>query len=64
VQTALGPVEIKTPAIARARSSPSWSASARPGWPGWDEKILGLYAGGMTVRDIEAHLRACRSAAT
>ena len=43
-------------ATATAASSLSWWASARPGWPGLDDKILGLYAGGMTVRDIAAHL--------
>ena len=37
--------------------SRSWSASARRGWPGLDDRVLGLYAGGMSVRDIEAHLQ-------
>ena len=41
---------------ATAALSRSWSPSARRGLAGLDDKILGLYAGGMTVRDISAHL--------
>ena len=57
VQTELGPVDVNTPRDRAGRSSRSWSPSARPGWPGLDEKILDLYAGGMSVRDIESHLQ-------
>jgi hypothetical protein len=35
VQTELGAVKIKRRATARAASSRSWWASARPGWPAW-----------------------------
>ena len=34
----------------------SWSSKRQTRLAGLDDKILGLYAGGMTVRDISAHL--------
>jgi Transposase, Mutator family len=43
--------------IARAALSLGRSASARRAWPASTRKILDLYAGGMTVRDIAGHLR-------
>lgn len=36
--------------------NPSWSKRARPGSTGWTTQIIGLYADGLTVRDIRAHL--------
>ena len=57
VKTELG--DGRDPHAARPRRAPlsrSWSPSARPGWPGLDDRVLDLYAGGMSIRDIAAHL--------
>jgi putative transposase len=56
VQTELGPVEIKTPRDRRGSFEPQLVGKRQTRLAGLDDKILGLYAGGMTVRDIEAHL--------
>jgi putative transposase len=57
VQTELGPVHVKTPRDRRGTFEPQLVGKRQTRLAGLDEKILGLYAGGMTVRDIEAHLR-------
>jgi putative transposase len=56
VQTDLGPVEIKTPRDRDASFEPKLVAKRQTRLAGLDDKILGLYAGGMSVRDIAAHL--------
>lgn len=56
VQTDLGPVEIKTPRDRQGSFEPLLVAKRQTRLAGLDDKILGLYAGGMSVRDIEAHL--------
>jgi putative transposase len=56
VQTDLGPVEIRTPRDRDGSFEPKLVAKRQTRLAGLDEKILGLYAGGMTVRDISAHL--------
>jgi putative transposase len=56
VQTELGPVAIKTPRDRAGTFEPQLVAKRQTRLAGLDEKILGLYAGGMSVRDIEAHL--------
>jgi putative transposase len=56
VQTDLGPVEIKTPRDRHGSFEPQLVAKRQTRLAGIDDKILGLYAGGMSVRDIEAHL--------
>jgi putative transposase len=56
VQTDLGPVEIKTPRDRQGSFEPQLVAKRQTRLAGIDDKILGLYAGGMSVRDIEAHL--------
>jgi putative transposase len=56
VQTDLGPVEIKTPRDRQGSFEPQLVAKRQTRLAGLDDKILGLYAGGMSVRDIEAHL--------
>jgi putative transposase len=56
VQTDLGPVEIKTPRDRDASFEPRLVGKRQTRLAGLDDKILGLYAGGMSVRDIEAHL--------
>lgn len=56
VQTDLGPVQIKTPRDREGSFEPRLVAKRQTRLAGLDDKILGLYAGGMTVRDISAHL--------
>ena len=56
LQTDLGPVEIKTPRDRQGSFEPKLVATRQTRLAGLDDKILGLYAGGMTVRDISHHL--------
>jgi putative transposase len=56
LQTELGPVAVKTPRNRRGTFEPKLVGKRQTRLAGLDEKILGLYAGGMTVRDIAAHL--------
>src|SRR3712207_1534286 len=56
LQTDLGPVEIKTPRDRQGSFEPTLVAKRQTRLAGLDDKILGLYAGGMTVRDISHHL--------
>src|SRR3954449_12818126 len=56
VSTDLGPVEVRTPRDREGSFDPKLVAKRQTRLAGLDDKILGLYAGGMTVRDIAAHL--------
>jgi putative transposase len=56
VQTDLGAVEVRTPRDRDGSFDPKLVAKRQTRLAGLDDKILGLYAGGMTVRDISAHL--------
>ena len=56
VATDLGPVEVSTPRDRDGSFEPKLVAKRQTRLAGLDDKILGLYAGGMTVRDISAHL--------
>ena len=56
LQTDLGPVEIRTPRDRDSSFEPKLVAKRQTRLAGLDEKVLGLYAGGMTVRDIAHHL--------
>jgi putative transposase len=56
VSTDLGPVEVRTPRDRDASFEPKLVAKRQTRLAGLDEKILGLYAGGMSVRDISHHL--------
>ena len=56
VQTDLGPVEVRTPRDREGSFEPRLVAKRQTRLAGLDDKILALYAGGMSVRDIEAHL--------
>jgi putative transposase len=56
VSTDLGPVELRTPRDRAGSFEPRLVAKRQTRLAGLDEKILGLYAGGMTVRDISQHL--------
>ena len=57
VQSELGPVAIKTPRDRKGTFEPQLVGKRQTRLAGLDEKILGLYAGGMSVRGIEAHLK-------
>jgi putative transposase len=56
VATDLGPVAVNTPRDRQGSFEPKLVAKRQTRLAGLDEKILGLYAGGMSVRDIAAHL--------
>src|SRR4051812_49189860 len=56
VATDLGPVEVRTPRDRDGSFEPTLIAKRQTRLAGLDDKILGLYAGGMTVRDISGHL--------
>src|SRR3954463_8048032 len=54
--TALGAVQNKTPRDREGSFEPQLVGKRQTRLAGLDDKILGLYAGGMTVRDISAHV--------
>jgi len=56
VQSDLGPVDVRTPRDRDGSFAPQILPKRATRLAGLDEKVLGLYAGGMTVRDISAHL--------
>jgi putative transposase len=56
VATDLGPVEVRTPRDRQGSFEPKLVAKRQTRLAGLDDKVLGLYAGGMTVRDISHHL--------
>jgi putative transposase len=57
VQTELGPVAVKTPRDRKGSFEPKLLGKRQTRLAGLDGKILDLYAGGMTVRDIASHLQ-------
>jgi putative transposase len=56
LQTELGPVGVRTPRDRAGTFDPKLVAKRQTRLAGLDDRILGLYAGGMSVRDIESHL--------
>jgi putative transposase len=56
LKTDIGQVAIKTPRDRDASFEPQLVGKRQTRVAGLDHKILGMYAGGMTVRDIQAHL--------
>lgn len=56
VSTDLGPVEVNTPRDRQGSFEPQLVAKRQTRLAGLDDKVLGLYAGGMSVRDISHHL--------
>ena len=56
VHTELGTVEIKTPRDRKGSFEPQLVGKRQTRLAGLDERVLGLYAGGMSVRDIARHL--------
>ena len=57
VQSELGTVEVRTPRDRKGSFEPQLVGKRQTRLAGLDEKILALYAGGMTVRDIAGHLQ-------
>ena len=57
VATDLGPVEVRTPRDRDGSFDPKLVGKRQTRLAGLDDKILGLYAGGMSVRDIASHLQ-------
>jgi hypothetical protein len=56
VATDLGPVNVNTPRDRDGSFEPKLVGKRHTRLAGLDDKIVALYAGGMTVRDISAHL--------
>jgi len=57
VQTESGPVRIRIPRAREGSFVPQLVKKHQRRVEGFDEKVLSLYARGMTTRDIQAHLR-------
>jgi putative transposase len=57
VQTESGPVRIRVPRDREGSFQPQLVKKHQRRVEGFDEKVLALYARGMTTRDIQAHLR-------
>jgi putative transposase len=56
LQTELGAVEVRMPRDRRGSFEPTLVKKRQSRLAGLDDRILGLYAGGMSVRDIARHL--------
>jgi transposase-like protein len=56
VHTELGTVQIKTPRDRQGSCEPQLVGKRQTRLAGLDDRVLGLYAGGMSVRDIARHL--------
>jgi putative transposase len=56
VQTELGPVRVNTPRDRKGSFEPQLARKRQTRLAGLDGRVLDLYAGGMSVRDIAAHL--------
>ena len=52
-----GEMELETPRDRNATFEPQIVAKNQTRWTGFDDKILSMYARGMSTRDIEAHLK-------
>jgi len=57
VATDLGPVEVRTPRDRAGTFEPQLVRKRQTRLAGLDDRVLDLYAGGMSVRDIAAHLQ-------
>src|SRR5215217_5495421 len=57
LKTELGQVEVRTPRDRNATFDPKLVGKRQTRLAGLDERVLDLYAGGMTVRDIATHLQ-------
>lgn len=57
VQTESGPVDIQVPRDREGTFEPQLVKKHQRRLEGFDEKVIALYARGMTIRDIQQHLR-------
>ena len=57
VMTDSGQVELEIPRDRRGTFEPQLIAKYQRCFPGFDDKIISMYARGMSVRDIQGHLR-------
>ena len=57
MQTESGPVDVAVPRDREGSFEPQLVKRHQRRLEGFDEKVLALYARGMTTRDIQAHLR-------
>jgi putative transposase len=57
LQTDLGPIELRTPRDRAGSFEPKLVGKRQTRLAGLDDRVLDLYAGGMSVRDIAAHLQ-------
>lgn len=57
VLTDTGKLDLSIPRDRRGRFEPALIAKYQRRFPGFDQKIIALYARGMTTRNIQAHLR-------
>ena len=57
VQTESGPVDVRVPRDRAATFEPKLVAKRQRRLEGFDDKVLALYARGMSTRDIQGHLR-------
>jgi putative transposase len=56
LHTDLGDVPVEIPRDRNASFEPQIVAKGQTHWDGFDEKIISMYAGGMTVEEIRGHL--------
>jgi putative transposase len=57
VTTESGPVQVRVPRDRDGTFEPQLVEKHQGRLEGFDEKVLALYARGMTTRDIQGHLR-------
>jgi putative transposase len=57
LQTDLGPVAVRTPRDRQGSFEPQLVKKRQTRLAGLDDRVLDMYAGGMSVRDIAAHLQ-------
>jgi len=57
VLTDTGPIQLDIPRDRHGRFDPKLIAKYQRRFPGFDEKIIALYARGMSTREIQAHIR-------
>jgi putative transposase len=56
VLTDQGPVRVRAPRDRKGTFEPKIVGKRQTRWVGFDEKVIALYARGLTVREIQAHL--------
>ena len=57
VLTETGKIEIEVPRDRRSTFDPQLIAKYQRRFPGFDDKIISMYGRGMSVREIQGHLR-------